>query len=155
MRFYGILTLFGILLTLMAIQDWKTSDVSGELCLLSWITVCITYMMINRSKIVGAALVLMLISFYGNITFTVLGEADYIPIAMYLVCYWKDFSHCIEAMFLLVSLLIILIPYAKFYTRTKGKEWHLGANMFVPVLPAFALAWWMSLAELILYNIVI
>lgn len=143
---FGFTFVFSLLITTMAVQDLKTTSVSGELCLCaSGIALLALWQLHSRHWLVIMMVIALLVLVIGNVGLPFIGEADLVPIAFAFVIYGSKDCPISWIFIYPLSLLFVLIPYAKVYANLSGEEWHFGCGKYVPALPAFALAWWLSL----------
>lgn len=135
-----------VLFTFASKQDWETNSVSGELCLT--IAICLLLTVVEFKAPIW---VVVLVGFLGILVFLpfeipYFGDADLLPVAAYIGFYlgFSGWGPLWEFVYL-ICLLVVLFPYAKIYAKEHGWVWTFGCGKMVPMLPAFTIAWWMSL----------
>lgn len=143
----------GVLLTVMAVQDWKTTTVAGELCLVSGLVSGFALYWLRASVPAIILIAILYLVLFSPMEIPCFGDADIVPFAMLLsvfsteacpLCWLPTFPLC---------LLSVLYPYAKIYSKAQGRDWHFGSMQYIPALPAFATAWWLTLiCMVVLYR---
>lgn len=144
-----VAVVYGGMLTYMAVDDWRSNTVSGVGCLISWCVVAAGVILVPTYVAVYIALVLLAVLFYLPVDIPMFGDADIIPVAMIthvtagvMAIHLTTVYYCLY----LLVLLLLLFPYAKYWAKKHGTEWHFGSGTMVPALPCFAAAWWVALA---------
>lgn len=142
---FGFTIVCGMVLTAMAVQDWKTTTVSGELCHLGVITALFAIWQLQPAHfLVMTVIVALLLLVIWNVGIPFIGEADLIPIAFAFAIYGSKACPFSWIGIYPLCLLFVLIPYGRVYAKLSGEEWHFGCGKYVPALPIFAIAWWQS-----------
>ena len=147
------LILLGIALTVIAVEDWKSYTVSGVKCLLCWGLIFFVWKLLNAPIVVGVILIVSFILFYALPEMPAIGSADFLPLAMYICVFLVDGLVSPLVFMYPLSLLASLIPYGKLYGRMHGYAWKFGSKVYMPALPCFAAAWWISAFACVIYFI--
>ena len=148
------LILLGITLTVIAVEDWKSYTVSGVKCLVCWGLIFSAWVLLNAPIPVGVILIISFILFYALPEIPAIGSADFLPLAMYICVFFVDGLISPLVFMYPLSLLASLIPYGKFYGKMHGYVWKFGSNVYMPALPCFAAAWWLSTITYIVYTVI-
>jgi len=150
-RTFFLVFLYGVTVVVFALaakQDWDDTEVSGELCIVIWTLVGLGWLVWNRGWLQFVLLLLLLILFYIPVDIPYFGDADILPIALYIAYYLYPLAlygeNLIATLFFPVMLLLVMLPYAKLYYHLRGGKYKLFQGMFVPILPACAIAWWLA-----------
>lgn len=147
----------GVILWIMATEDWESSEISGSICFIGWLCIVMNYFTRSNVKELGIVLLLAFILYLLPFEFKVFGDADFIPLGMlasfFITPTILDEPYCLSPLIVLTTLLIVLLPYAKHYCKKHKQVYKLFSGIQVPVIPAFAIAWWVSAPLLLLwYN---
>lgn len=145
---FTVLVIDGITLAIMAFQDYHDCTVSGVLCIVSAVSNCIFAVLSVNSTIIIFIICAMTVVMVVPAEIPIFGDADFVPLIMYLSVFLSRYSSLSLCCVYPLCLLCVLIPYAKWYARSKGKEWYFGCKEMIPAIPAFALAWVMSIASI-------
>lgn len=145
---------YGVLLTAMAVDDWKTSSVAGWLCLVTWVLLFGGFFLCRSGWTVFILVSLLVVAFYLPLDIPFFGDADIMPFAMWLVVFCGKGVPFMLAIAYMVTLLAALIPYALVWGRLHGMGWRLQRGQMMPMLPVFALAWWVSVAFMVVDRFV-
>lgn len=145
----------GVVLWCMASEDWQSCEISGSICLLGWACIAINYFTRSNVKELGIVLILMFVIYLLPTELKFFGDADFIPIGMIASFFITPQvilePYCLSPLIVLTTLLLVLLPYARYYCKKHKKVYKLFSGMQVPVLPAFAIAWWISIPLLLLW----
>lgn len=128
-------------LTGMSKEDLAACEVAEVWCYLGWLATAVSALILKSpwQAIVVAAVLFVL--FMLHLELPLWGDADYVPIAMFVV-YWGRFYNTIFLWMLpLLALLLVIVPYAKWWGKRSGKGWKFGAMQMVPALPIYLLSW--------------
>lgn len=151
--YYG---LCGVVLSLMATDDWKECEIPEWKCLIGWFITILTFRARSGVLWLGVLICALAILYFLPFTASFFGDADYIPLCIYLAYFGEADTlnglNVVPLLMSLITLLIILFPYAHIYYKCHGGAFKLFSGMAVPMLPAFAIAWWCSGVYLILWE---
>ena len=134
-----------------SIQDYKTTTVSGEWCLLGWVISAISFYICSSSIISAIVLLVLFVLFYMPFDIPLCGDADLIPLGFYIATFSSYLFDGVLGMVFPFAILIVCIPYSKVYAYCHGDDWHWGCKQFVPMLPVFGFAWLVTLIICPLY----
>lgn len=148
---------FLVLLLIASLDDWKSWSVNGYIVLACWVAACAGALLHPDRTIISIGVVLVLaIVCYLPFEIPMFGDADLIPFAFYFAYFnppaWVS---TISVILWPVALLACLPVYGKVWAKAKGVTWHWGANVPMPMLPCFAMAWVLSLVTHLIYLILI
>ena len=138
------LVMCGLAMFLMAKEDIKDSEVSENLCFLGWLTTLVAMVIVRPPLGVLCLVLVLFIVFICNFEAALFGDADYIPVAMFLAFYGRLWRTPFLWMIPLVCLLCVLIPYGKWWGKYHGDGWYLGCKKMVPALPLYFCTWCLS-----------
>lgn len=133
-----------VFLILMAAEDWKTMEISGWKCTATWALTIVSWYLCGHNIVAGVVILILLIVYYAPFELSVFGDADIIPLAMFIAipCSLGLFS--IYVLSYPITLLLCLVPYGKLYAREHGFSWKFGDKVIMPALPCFAVSWCVS-----------
>lgn len=147
--------ILSILFIPMAIDDWKDNYVDGRLCLVAWILTGLAWFFCGYQLWTGIVLLVLVIIFYSKFEIPLFGDADILPIAMYIAVFLSvGTGRAIWIMYPL-CLLACLIPYAKIYCKAHGSVWKPFCGIAMPMLPCFAVGWWLATISYAIYAFVL
>ena len=138
------LTMCGVSLFLMAKEDLKDAEVAESLCYLGWIITLIAACLVYSPWWAIAIVVALFIVFLCNFEASLFGDADYVPIAMFVGFYGRLWGTPQLWMLPFVCVLLLIVPYGKWWGKHSGQGWHLGCRKMVPALPLYFCTWCLS-----------
>lgn len=147
------LILCGVAMSIAAKEDWKSSTVSGVICVICWAIVALSLFLWGLGAPQVFVCFAMCLAFYILGPESPLGSADLLPLAMYIATYAQDnFLSPVPLMYPL-CILVILVPYAKVYGKVSGSGWKIFRMQRMPMLPCLAIAWWLSVISYVIYKV--
>ena len=140
--FIAVHTVLAILLTIMAIQDWKTTYVNGWLYLVGWVTLLGGMTLVGAHPLAYPVYMVFLALTYIPVEFPGIGDADFQIFAM-LFCLYAAHprAYTIFITFLVVNIISFVVS-AKLWYAKQGKVWRYSDHLPAPAIPSFAVAWW-------------
>lgn len=147
------LILCGAALIVAAVEDWRSSTVSGLVCLICWVITGLAALLWGLAPVQTFICGVLCAVFYVYGPNCPLGSADILPLAMYIATYVQgDVESPVQIMYPL-CVASILIPYAKLYGRVTGTGWKLFNMQYMPMLPCLTAAWWMAVIVYVVYRV--
>lgn len=143
----------GVALSIAAKEDWKSSTVSGIICVICWAIIALSLFLWGFGILHVCICIIMCLAFYILGPESPAGSADLLPLAMYIATYAQDnFLSPVPLMYPL-CILVILVPYAKVYGKVSGSGWKIFRMQRMPMLPCLAIAWWLSVISYVIYKV--
>ena len=127
------------LLVIMSVQDWRTMEVSGELCVIGWVLIAVDLYIFKSSTVTVLFTIASFILFYSPLEIPVLGDADFIPLLMVYITLSRSSTMYAEIQIYGFALLIVSLLYPILYTRFKDKNYKVSSREPTPGIPAYTL----------------
>ena len=127
-----------IWLAVMAVEDFRKCSLPGVGCLIGWVITVNGALHLSVSLTVLIALLALIALFYSTIELSWFGDADMIPLAMFMVCFGHHSDYILSAGTAYVA---SAIPIAKLWAKAKNIKWKFGEGVPVPGIPIITIAW--------------
>lgn len=137
----------------MSIEDWRSSLISEFWC---WCVLAVSWLawVLNaRNTLSFVIMIAITFLFILNREFKYVGDADLLCIAMYAGVFLHYGVYSPVTYMCPVVVLCLMVPYAKFYSRTHGIKWRLFSGVMMPAFPLISISWWVATVAFIIYTI--